>query len=353
MIKFNKSKVATKIKLKESEEILDNSIEKEIMEELGIEDNIGEDDIQLEELELDDVDVIEDDLTEDEGFDFEDDTDSDLTEDDLIDDTDSDIELTEDDFVDNSTEDENLEDSIDLTEDDLIDDVDSDMDSTEYEDDIDLTEDDLIDDTDSDIELTEDDFNDFDLEDDEDFDLEDDTEDVLTEEEIDSQIADLEMKKESMKKEGAEMVPSKVLAETKKAMKKMAIDFVQLKKVNEGLRAKLNKLVKENSSFKLDEKKAEAVITILAKSELPKKVKYKIIESVDSARTPREVQVKFNSISKMVSASTKTKTLNKITESVRSVAGKKIENAGLSKRDEYLLGISDEYLESENYMKEK
>jgi hypothetical protein len=350
MVKFNKKKVETKIKLKESEEVLDNSIEKDIMEELGItDDDINDsEEITSEEIDMDDVDVTSD---SEDDIQLEDDM---TPEEDNID-LDNDIQL-EDDLdsdmgdIDSDVEDIQLEDDMDSD----VDDIQLEDDMTPEEDNIDLDLDDSedlendLDDSEDNIQL-EDDLDNLDVDDD--MELDTDDSQTLTEEEIDNQIANLQAQKESLQKEGAEMVPAKVLSETRSALKKMGIDFIKTKRANEAMRIKMNALVKENATLKLDEKKAEAVITLLAKSEIPKKGKYKIIESIDNAKNTKEVQVKFNKISKLLAETTKNKTLNKITESSKSGAGKKVENAGLSLRDKYLLGISDEYLSSENYMK--
>lgn len=355
MIKFNKTKVATKIKLKESEEVLDNSIEKDIMEELGItDDDIADsDNVTSEEIDMADVDVTSDDELTSEDLD--------ATIDDGNETDDSQFgegEGTEE-IEDITSEDEALSDEDMQLEDDVV----STDDLTETEEsigDIDLELEDLT------TEDLEDDLSDVsEVEGSEDIQLEDELDNLvaddsteteeeetpLTEEEIDAQIANLQAQKESLQKEGAEMVPAKVLFEIKNALKKMGIDFIKTKRANEAMRFKMNALVKENAILKLDEKKAEAVITLLAKAEIPKKGKYKIIESIDKAKTDKEVNARFNQISKLLAETTKNKTLNRITESAKSGAGKKVENAGISLREKYLLGISDEYLKAENYMK--
>lgn len=354
MIKFNKTKVATKIKLKESEEVLDNSIEKDIMEELGItDDDIADsDNVTSEEIDMADVDVTSDDELTSEDLD--------ATIDDGNETDDSQFgegEGTEE-IEDITSEDEALSDEDMQLEDDVV----STDDLTETEEsigDIDLELEDLT------TEDLEDDLSDVsEVEGSEDIQLENELDNLvaddsteteeetpLTEEEIDAQIANLQAQKESLQKEGAEMVPAKVLFEIKNALKKMGIDFIKTKRANEAMRFKMNALVKENAILKLDEKKAEAVITLLAKAEIPKKGKYKIIESIDNAKDAKEVTIRFNKISKLLAESIKNKTLNKITENAKSGAGKKIENAGISLRDKYLLGISDEYLKVENYMK--
>ena len=322
---FDSKKI--KVKLNE-EEVLDSSIEKEIMEELGLSNEPTED--ITEELDLDDINVSDD-----------------LTDDDLLE---SELEI-EDDFLEEEDELEiDLED--DLSDDDLEIDLEDDfLEEEEIEDELELTEDDLTDDdlleNEDELELTEDDLTDDDLLENEDLYLE--SEEIeLTESEIDAKIASLEEKKNKLKNEGAKMVPEKVLSETKKALKKMGIDFIKIKEENSRLRNKVIKLVKENQNISLDNSKAEAVITLFTKNEIPTTAKVKIMESIDLSKTINEVKLKFNKYNNLLKENSKKQTLNRLTES--SKVGKTTQ---LSAKQRYQLGIDDDYLSVDNYMKDK